>query len=63
MSRMGFKKKKNWIGGWVGGLSSIQFFLDYRNFFNFAKPLSNVERRDYEMSIYQFLHFVDEVAR
>ena len=33
------KKKKNWIGGWVGGLSSIQFFLDFLNFFNFAKPL------------------------
>ena len=36
----GFLKKKNiWIGGWVGGLSSIQIFLDFWNFFNFAKPL------------------------
>ena len=25
----GFQKKKNWIGGWVGGLSSIQFFLGF----------------------------------
>ena len=24
----------------MGGLSSIQFFLDFWNFFNFAKPLS-----------------------
>ena len=41
VSRMGLKKKKkNWIGGWVGGLSSIQFFLDFWNFFNFAKPLT-----------------------
>ena len=36
---LSFKKKKNWIGGWVGGLSSIQFFLDFWNLFNFAKPL------------------------
>ena len=37
----GFQKKKNiWIGGWVGGLSSIQFFSDFWNFFNFAKPLT-----------------------
>ena len=36
----GFPKIKNiWIGGWVGGLSSIQFFLDFWIFFNFAKPL------------------------
>ena len=43
MSLMGFQKKKNiWIGGWVGGLSSIQFFLDFWNFFNFAKPLSAI---------------------
>ena len=27
VSRMGLKKKKNWIGGWVGGLSPIQFFF------------------------------------
>ena len=42
MSLMGFPKKKNWIGGWVGGLSSIQFFLFFWIFFNFAKPLSAV---------------------
>ena len=35
MSVMGFQKKFGW-GGWVGGLSSIQFYL---GFFNFAKPL------------------------
>ena len=33
------KKKKKLDRGWVGGLSSIQFFLDFWNFFNFAKPL------------------------
>ena len=27
------KKKKNWIGGWVGGLSSIQFFFGFLEFF------------------------------
>ena len=31
----GFPKKK--FGWWVGGVSSIQFSLE---FFNFAKPLS-----------------------
>ena len=40
MSLMGFQKKNIWIGGWVGGLSSIQFCLDFWNFFNFAKPLT-----------------------
>ena len=30
----GFPKKKNiWIGGWVGGLSSIQFFFGFLEFF------------------------------
>ena len=29
------------MGGWVGGLSSIQFFLDFWNFFNFAKLLKS----------------------
>ena len=38
MSVMGFKKKFGW--GWVGGVSSIQFFLDFWNCFNFAKPLT-----------------------
>ena len=40
MSVMGFQKKKFGWGGWVGGVSSIHFFLDLWNFFNFAKPLS-----------------------
>ena len=26
MSVMGFPKKKVWMGGWVDGVSSIQFF-------------------------------------
>ena len=30
-------KKKVWIGGWVGGVSSIYFFLGFVDFF--AKPL------------------------
>ena len=30
----GFPKKKNiWIGGWVGGLSSIQFFFGFLELF------------------------------
>ena len=32
VSRMGFQKKKL-IGGWVGGLSSIQFFFGFLEFF------------------------------
>ena len=32
-------KKKKFGWGWVGGVSSIQVFLDFWNFFNFAKPL------------------------
>ena len=47
MSLMGFQKKNIWIGAWVGGLSSIQFFLDFWNFFNFAKLLSRPMRRPY----------------
>ena len=27
------KKKKNWIGGWVGGLSSIQIIFGFLEFF------------------------------
>ena len=38
-SRRLFKKKK-WIRGWVGGVSSIQIFWDVWNLFNFARPLS-----------------------
>ena len=42
MSVMGFQKK-NLDGEWVGGVSSIQvFFLDFWNFFNFAKTLDQV---------------------
>ena len=37
MSVMGFQNKKVWM--WVGGVSSIQFFWDFLNFFNFAKCL------------------------
>ena len=41
MSVMGFPKK-SLDGEWVGGVSSIQvFFLDFWNFFNFAKPLND----------------------
>ena len=37
MSVMCFQKSLD--EGWVGGVSSIQVFLDFWNFFNFAKPL------------------------
>ena len=33
VSRMGFQKKKYLDRGWVGGLSSIQFFLGFLEFF------------------------------
>ena len=36
MSLMGFQKKKKLdrgVGGWVGGLSSIQFFFGFLEFF------------------------------
>ena len=29
----GFQKKTIWIGSWVGGLSSIQFFFGFLEFF------------------------------
>ena len=38
MSVTGFPKK-NWIGGWVGGFSSIKKNWDFLNFFIFEKPL------------------------
>ena len=42
MSVMDLKKKIGCrVGGWGGGVSSIQFYLDLWNFFNFAKPLTN----------------------
>ena len=37
MSVMGFQKKFGW--GWVGGVSSIQVYIGFFEFFNFAKPL------------------------
>ena len=30
---IGFQKKKNWIGGWVGGVSSIQMLFGCLEFF------------------------------
>ena len=36
----GFPKKVWMEGGWVGGVSSIQFFFGFLDFFNFAKPLT-----------------------
>ena len=41
MSVMGLKKCLD--VGWVGGVSSIQFVLDYWNFFNFANPLGGTD--------------------
>ena len=51
MSVMGSHKKSLDGGGWVGrfaggrvgGVSSIQVFLDFWNLFNFAKPLSGTK--------------------
>ena len=37
MSVMGFPKKKIWMDG---GVSSIQYFFGFLDFFNFAKPLT-----------------------
>ena len=38
----GFPKNKHLMGvRWVGGLSSIQFFFGFLEFFIFAKPLSS----------------------
>ena len=36
MSVMGFQKKKVWMG-WVGGVSSIQFFWGFLEFFKVCK--------------------------
>ena len=38
MSVMGFKKKKS-----LGGVRSIQVFLGFLEFFNFAKPLREID--------------------
>ena len=52
MSVMGFQKKKfGWV--WVGGVSYIQFFGDFRNFFNFAKSLIQSRR-------YKLHHFCEQ---
>ena len=46
MSVMGFQNKFGWgVGGWVGGVSSIQFFWGILEFFNFAKPLIICRKR------------------
>ena len=39
MSVMGFKKK-SLDGEWMGGVSSIQVYFGFLEFFNFAKPLT-----------------------
>ena len=59
MSVMGFHKKNVWMGGgWVGGVSSIQFFLDFWIFFNFAKPLTATDRLKENYSIDYLKHFM-----
>ena len=46
MSVMGFPKKVWMGGGWVGGVSAIQFFLGIFGIFYFAKPLRAALGRD-----------------
>ena len=46
MSVMGFPKK---VCMWVGGVSSIQVFLDFWNFFNFAKPLIGCRMKSFSL--------------
>ena len=43
-------KKKDWMG--VGGWGELypRFFLDFRNFFNFAKPLKHIFNSHESMS-------------
>ena len=41
MSVMGFQKK-SLDGGWVDGVSSIQFCWHFWNFVNFARPISTM---------------------
>ena len=39
----GFPKQLEvWIAGWVGGVSSIQFYFGFLELFNFAKSLSEL---------------------
>ena len=33
------KNRRSLDGGWVGGVSCIQVYLGFLEFFNFAKPL------------------------
>ena len=35
----GFPKKRSLDWGWVDGVSSIQVYFEFLEFFNFAKPL------------------------
>ena len=46
MPVMGFSKK-SLDGRWVAGVSSIQYYLDYRNLFNFAETLSKASYYEY----------------
>ena len=41
MSVIGFQKK---LDRGVGGVSSIQLFFDFWNFFNFAKPFMGISQ-------------------
>ena len=51
-SVMGFPQKKfGWGGG--GGVSSIQFYFGYLDFFNFAKPLSSMKVRICTLTVRQ----------
>ena len=42
----GFPKNKNF--GCVGGVSSIQFYFGFLEFFNFAKPLNTHPEQTYD---------------
>ena len=46
MSVIGFQKIKVWMGVGVGGVNSIQVFLGFLDFFNFAQPLRISNRFD-----------------
>ena len=56
LSVIGFQKKV-WM--WVGGVSSIQFVLDFWNFFNFARPLTQVTEDFGAMEVYCIVHSID----
>ena len=57
MSVIGFQKKE--VCMWVGGVSSIQFVLDFWNFFNFARPLTQVTEDFGAMEVYCIVHSID----